>query len=97
MAEWLGGGLQNRSPRFNSGSRLQRNSMSPITISQVIVALLLSTCILMQQQGVGLGGGFGGEGNIYRSKRGVEKFLFYGTIVLAIAFFVLVLVAVITQ
>lgn len=56
-------------------------------ISQVIIAALLVTAILLQARGTGLGAVFGGEGNIYRTKRGVEKILFFGTIILAIIFF----------
>lgn len=47
----------------------------------------MCTLILMQQQGSGLGGAFGGEGNIYRSRRGAEKFLFWATIIVSLAFF----------
>lgn len=68
--------------------------MSTITVVQIILALLLSASILVQQQGTGLGGAFGGEGNVYRSKRGLEKFLFYGTIILSIAFFATAIIAV---
>lgn len=49
-------------------------------------AVLLIISILLQNQGAGLGGAWGGEGNFYRSKRGAEKALFIGTIVLAIIF-----------
>jgi len=55
-------------------------------IFQIIFAVLLITLILMQQRGSGLGAAFGGEGNIYRSRRGIEKFLFYGTILIAFLF-----------
>ncbi|OGD56466.1 preprotein translocase subunit SecG [Candidatus Berkelbacteria bacterium RBG_13_40_8] len=54
--------------------------------SQIIIAILLTTSILLQHRGTSLGGAFGGEGNVYRSRRGAEKFLFYGTIVLGIVF-----------
>lgn len=46
------------------------------------------TAILLQQRGSGLGAAFGGEGNVFRTKRGVEKGLFYVTIGLAVLFFV---------
>lgn len=69
--------------------------MTILLIAQIVLALLLSGVILVQQQGTGLGGAFGGEGNFYRSKRGVEKFLFYGTIVLGLAFFIVAVVTVI--
>ncbi len=57
-----------------------------ITIVQIAVSFLLILSILLQQQGVGLSSTFGGEGGGFRTKRGLEKGLFYATIVLAIAF-----------
>jgi preprotein translocase subunit SecG len=56
-------------------------------ISQTILAVLLVGSILLQARGTGLGASFGGEGNVYRTKRGVEKRLFQATIILAILFF----------
>ena len=57
-----------------------------ITIAQVVVSALLIASILMQQQGVGLSAAFGGEGTAFRTKRGLEKGLFYATIVLGTLF-----------
>jgi len=54
-----------------------------ITILSAIVLILV---VLLQNQGTSLGGAFGGETNFYRSKRGLERTLFYVTIVLAIVF-----------
>jgi len=42
--------------------------------------------IMLQQRGTGLGGIFGAEGNVYRSKRGLEKVLFNSTIVIGTLF-----------
>ncbi|RMD58898.1 preprotein translocase subunit SecG [Candidatus Parcubacteria bacterium] len=56
-------------------------------IIQIIVSILLIIVILMQNQGAGLSGVFGGGGNVFRTKRGVEKSLFVATIVLACLFF----------
>ena len=53
---------------------------------QIAVSVLLVTAILLQQKGVGLGAAFGGSGQIYRSKRGLEKSLFIGTIILTVLF-----------
>jgi len=53
---------------------------------QIISAILLVAAVLLQQQGAGLGSAFGGEGNVYRTKRGLEKNLFVATIVLAVIF-----------
>ena len=47
---------------------------------------LLIMAILLQSKGSGLGAAFGGTSNIYKVKRGAEKFLFYLTIVMAILF-----------
>ncbi len=58
-----------------------------LTIIQAVAALLLIISILLQQRGTGLSGAFGGEGNVYRTKRGVEKTLFFATIGIALIFF----------
>lgn len=57
-------------------------------IFQIILAILLVIAILLQHRGTGLGGAFGGEGNVYRSRRGIEKTLYTITIVLAVLFVV---------
>lgn len=57
----------------------------------VIISILITIFVLMQNQGSGLGTAFGGEANFYRTKRGAEKFLFFGTMVL-IALFVACLI-----
>ncbi len=58
-----------------------------LTIIQLVLAILLTIAILLQQKGSGLGSAFGGGSNIYTSKRGVDKVLFQATIILAILFF----------
>lgn len=59
--------------------------MKPLIAYLIIIAsLLLTVVILLQNQGSSLGSGFGGETNFYRSKRGVEKVLYYATMVLAV-------------
>jgi preprotein translocase subunit SecG len=70
--------------------------MNVLTIIQLILALVLITIVLLQQQGTGLGGAFGGEGNVYRSRRGVEKFLFLATIFVGIAFFSIAVATILT-
>lgn len=66
-----------------------------LAIAQIAVSVLLIAAILLQQRGTGLSAAFGGEGNVYRTKRGLEKTLFIGTIVLAVIFFTLALLNVI--
>jgi len=63
--------------------------MSWLSIAQIIVSVLLIISILLQGRGTGLSGIFGGAGNVYRTKRGMEKFLFISTIVLSFIFFAL--------
>jgi len=55
---------------------------------QIIISILLIAFILVQNRGTGLGGIFGGEGNVFRTKRGAEKIIFYLTIVFAVLFVV---------
>lgn len=57
-----------------------------LKILQIIFAIFLTIAILLQQRGSGLGMAFGGEGNVYRSRRGIEKTLFWATIVVAVLF-----------
>jgi len=59
-----------------------------LDIIQISAAILLVIAVLLQNRGTGLGAAFGGEGNVYRTKMGFEKFLFKATIVLAAIFFI---------
>jgi preprotein translocase subunit SecG len=68
-----------------------------IQVLQIIVAILLMLSILLQNRGAGLGASFGGGGEIYRTKRGAEKFLFRSTIVLIAIFMALALSGLFTQ
>lgn len=52
----------------------------------IIIDVLLVISILLQQREGGLSTVFGGEGNIYRSKRGIALGLHYFTIVLVVLF-----------
>ena len=58
-----------------------------LSIIQSVSAILLIVSIILQNRGTGLGSAFGGEGNVYRTKRGLESVLFRATIVLAVIFF----------
>ncbi len=58
-----------------------------LTIIQLVIGVLLMIAILIQARGSGLGAVFGGSGNVYRTKRGIEKKLQNATIFLAILFF----------
>ena len=63
-----------------------------LNIIQLIVSIALIGLLIMQAKGGGLSKMFGGEGSIYRSRRGVEKTVFNFSIGL-IVIFVIVSVA----
>ena len=52
----------------------------------ILISVLLIILVLMQVRGSGVGAIFGGSGEVYRSRRGVEKILHYLTITLAFLF-----------
>ena len=61
--------------------------MNPaLAFGQLIVAIALTFSILLQSRGSGLGGTFGGDSAVYRSRRGIERRLWQFTIVLLILF-----------
>jgi len=62
-----------------------------LTLLQITVSVALIAVILLQQKGTGLGGVFGGSGNVYSTKRGVDKILFRATIFLSLLFFLIAL------
>lgn len=61
--------------------------MKLFSILQIIIAIVLMVLILLQNRGAGLSGLFGGAGNVYQTKRGLEKKLFTATIAASIIFF----------
>ena len=69
--------------------------MSIDTILQIIMtgsAILMIASILLQQRGATLGAGFGSSGELYTTRRGVDKNLFEVTIVFAVIFILSILV-----
>lgn len=66
------------------------NNLLPIL--QILVAIGLITLVLLQQGGSGLGSAFGQDGGSYSAKRGVQKHIFNGTIVLGILFVILAII-----
>ncbi|MDD5152973.1 MAG: preprotein translocase subunit SecG [Candidatus Pacebacteria bacterium] len=54
---------------------------------QIVLSVILITSVLLQQTGIGVGGAMGGgDDSIHYTRRGMEKVLFYVTIVVAILF-----------
>lgn len=66
-----------------------------IQIIQIIISVALIVIILVQAKGQGgLGGIFGGDSSVYRTRRGVERTLFNVTVGLATAFFFISIISV---
>ena len=55
-------------------------------------SILMVISILLQQRGASLGAGFGSSGELYTTRRGLDKNLFEVTIVLAAVFILSILV-----
>jgi protein translocase SecG subunit len=73
------------------------NVVNTVNVLQILIALVLIGVVLMQAKGSGLGNIFGGSGggsDSYRTRRGLERLLFRGTIVLMTAFIALSIAAV---
>jgi protein translocase SecG subunit len=58
-----------------------------LNVIQILVALTVIGAVILQAKGAGLGNIFGGAGaESYRTRRGLERSLFRGTIVLMLVF-----------
>jgi protein translocase SecG subunit len=62
-----------------------------LPIVQIVVAVFLIIFILLQQRGTALGSAFGGEGGFYATRRGIQKKIFWATIVSGALFVILAL------
>jgi preprotein translocase subunit SecG len=61
-------------------------------IALIITSLALIVSIILQNKGVGLGGLTGQDaGSVFSARRGIEKTLFWITVILAIVFVALVI------
>ncbi len=69
--------------------------ISTLPVIQIILAVLLTVSVLLQQSDAGAGGAFGGSDSVstWKTRRGFEKFLFFFTIVVAILFVASAIVA----
>jgi preprotein translocase subunit SecG len=65
-----------------------------LLFAQIALSVIIVAFVLLQSQGSGLGATWGGGGETYHTRRGVERVIFILTIV-AIVLFALVSVAVI--
>lgn len=68
-----------------------------VLILQIAVSITLIVLVLLQAKGTGIGATFGGSSQVYRSRRGVEKFVVYLTVFFVILFFALSILQVFTS
>jgi len=59
-----------------------------ILVSQIIISALLIFFIVIQSKGTGISGSIMGGSPVYSTKRGIEKTVFYATIIFSCLFFV---------
>ncbi len=63
-----------------------------LNIALIIISVLLILSVILQSKGAGLGGLTGADtGSIFTARRGVERTLFWITIILSAVFFALVI------
>jgi preprotein translocase subunit SecG len=66
-----------------------------IDIALIITSVALIVSVILQSKGAGLGGLTGGDtGGVYTARRGIERTLFWVTIVLSVIFFALAITSV---
>lgn len=64
-----------------------------LNILQIVLSVALILVILLQVRGGGLGGIFGQQDTVYRTRRGLERTLFQLTILLVVTFVVVAIVS----
>jgi len=57
-----------------------------LNILEIVIAIALIGLILLQAQGSGLSGAFGGGGEFYRSRQSIEKILVIATVFFSLLF-----------
>ena len=61
-----------------------------LQIIQIIIAVGLVALVLSQQRGTALGSSFGGEGGgFYSTRRGIQKKIYWATVIAAALFIIL--------
>lgn len=67
-----------------------------LNIALIVTSIALVAAIILQSKGAGLGGLSGTEmGGVFTARRGVEKALFWITVIFSVVFFVLAISSVV--
>lgn len=64
-----------------------------ILIVNIVVSIAIVALILLQGKGAGLGSAWGGGGEMFQTRRGLEKVTLRLTVILIVVFFVLSLIS----
>ena len=64
-----------------------------VLIVNIVVSIAIVALILLQGKGAGLGSAWGGGGELFQTRRGIEKVTLQLTVVLIVVFFALSLVS----
>jgi len=59
-----------------------------LLITTILLSFFIVFLILIQGRGAGLGSAWGGGGEFYQTRRGIEKFTFIITIIFVLVFFI---------
>lgn len=63
-----------------------------LLVVNIVLSVLIVIFILIQGKGAGLGSAWGGGGEFFQTRRGIEKITLYLTVVAIIIFFIISLV-----
>lgn len=60
-----------------------------LLIANIVLSILIVIFVLIQGRGAGLGSAWGGGGETFQARRGIEKVTMQVTVVLIVLFFIL--------
>lgn len=63
---------------------MDQNILNILLWVEIVISGFIVVSVILQNRAEGLGSMFGGGGEVYRTKRGLEKFLYYFTIALGV-------------
>jgi len=67
-----------------------------MSVMTILSGLLLNLFILIQARGASLGAGFGGSGELFTERRGIDKVIHQITIILAVVFVLSIVLGIIS-
>ncbi|MEZ0394960.1 MAG: preprotein translocase subunit SecG [Anaerolineales bacterium] len=69
-----------------------------LDIALIVTSIALVASILLQSKGAGLGGLSGTDmGGVFTARRGIEKVLFWVTVIFSVVFFTLAIITVVVK